>query len=339
MLAANDDEWYAALSTLLADPAKRARMAQDAYHASLAHFGPEARAEAFALMHAQLQGGPAGAAAFQRERYRASLPPYQPPYVPESETLFLRDRRGQAEITVIIPTYNYADFVVETLESVARQTLHKLDLIVIDDASSDDSAQMVLNWAAAHEGRFNRIAVLRHRANAGLGFTRNSGFAAAVTPYVLPVDADNRLRPAACETLLAHMAKTDAAFVYPHIQQFGTRQDVFSSDPYSVLLMQQGNYIDAMALVRKSSWAAAGGYDHIPLGWEDFDFWCRLAERGQFGESVPEVLADYRVHTQSMLHTVMQVEDNENRRAVELMRRHPWLDLRITPRLGGEDGA
>jgi glycosyltransferase involved in cell wall biosynthesis/GT2 family glycosyltransferase len=335
LLAANEDEWFAALSALLADPGKRSRMAQAAYHASLANFGPEARAQNFTLMHAQLQGGAAGAAAFQRERYRASLPPYQPPHVPESETLFSRDRRGQADITVIIPTYNYADYVVETLESVARQTLHPLDLIVIDDASTDDSAQMVLNWAAGHEGRFNRIAVLRHRANAGLGFTRNSGFAAAETPYVLPVDADNRLRPAACETLLAHMAKTDAAFVYPNIQQFGTRTDVFSSAPYSVLRMQPGNYIDAMALIRKSSWAAAGGYDHIPLGWEDFDFWCRLAERGQFGHSVPEVLADYRVHTQSMLHTVMQVEENENRRAVELMRRHAWLDLRITPGVGG----
>jgi glycosyltransferase involved in cell wall biosynthesis/GT2 family glycosyltransferase len=335
MLAANDDEWYAALSALIADPATRDRMAQAAYHASLAHFGPEARAEALELMHAQLQGGKAGAAAFQRERYRASLASYQPPHVPQSETLLLRDRRGQADVTVIIPTYNYADFVVETLESVAHQTLQPLDLIVIDDASTDDSAQMVLNWAGAHEGRFNRIAVLRHRANAGLGFTRNSGFAAAETDYVLPVDADNRLRPGACETLLAHMMKTEAAFVYPDIQQFGTRHDIFSSDPYSVLRMQPGNYIDAMALIRKASWAAVGGYDHIPLGWEDFDFWCRLAERGHFGLSVPEVLADYRVHAQSMLHTVMRVEENENRRAVELMRRHPWLDLRITPGVAG----
>jgi glycosyltransferase involved in cell wall biosynthesis len=152
LLAANDEAWYDALCALLADPAKRDRMAQAAYHASLAHFGPEARAEAFALMHAQLQGGAAGAAAFQRERYRASLAAYQPPHVPDSETLLLRDRRGQAEITVIIPTYNYADFVVETLESVARQTVQPLDLIVIDDASTDDSVQMVLNWAGAHEG-------------------------------------------------------------------------------------------------------------------------------------------------------------------------------------------
>lgn len=328
MLAGSDDTWYAALSDLLGNPEKRARMAQAAYHASLAYFGPEARAEAFSLMLAQWQGGASGAAAFERQRYRAALPRIMPPNVPDRETLFLKDRRGQASVTVVVPTYNYADYVVETLQSVAGQTLEKLDLIVVDDCSTDDSVQMVLDWAGAHEGRFNRIEVLRHRVNSGLGFTRNSGFAAAETPFVLPLDADNRLRPTACLSLLSHLAESDAAFAYPHIQQFGDLQDVFSSTPYSVLRLQPGNYIDAMALIRKTAWAAAGGYDHIRLGWEDFDFWCRLAERGWYGLSVPEILADYRVHAKSMLRTVTQNEENQAILSAELNRRHPWLDLK-----------
>jgi len=328
MLADSDEAWYATLTDLLGNPEKRARMAQAAYHTSLANFGPEARSEAFSLMLAQWQGGSTGAAAFERQCYRASLPRILPPNVPECETLFLTDRRGEANVTIVIPTYNYADFVVETLQSVACQTLEVVDLIVVDDCSTDDSVPMVLDWVGTHVGRFNRIAVLRHRVNAGLGFTRNSGFAAAETPFVLPLDADNRLRPAACSSLLSHLTGSDAAFAYPHIQQFGDRQDVFSSTPYSVLRLQPGNYIDAMALIRKTAWAAAGGYDDIRLGWEDFDFWCRLAERGLYGLSVPEVLADYRVHAKSMLHTVTQNEENQLRLAAELNRRHPWLDLK-----------
>ena len=54
------------------------------------------------------------------------------------------------------------------------------------------------------------------------------------------------------------------------------------------------------------------GYDHVQYGWEDYDFWCRLAERGHFGEAVPEVLADYRVHAASMLHTTTEVQDHKN---------------------------
>jgi glycosyltransferase involved in cell wall biosynthesis len=328
ILADSDDAWYAALTDLLGNPEKRARIARAAYHASLACFGPEARTEAFSLMLDQWQGGAAGAAAFERQRYRATLPRISPPNVPESETLFLKDRRGEAEVTIIVPTYNYADFVVETLHSVAGQTLQTVDLVVVDDCSTDDSVHMVLDWAAAHEDRFNRIAVLRHRVNSGLGFTRNSGFAAAETPFVLPLDADNRLRPSACHSLLSHLASSDAAFAYPRIQQFGDRQDVFSATPYSVLRLQPGNYIDAMALIRKTAWAAAGGYDHIKLGWEDFDFWCRLAERGLYGLSVPEVLADYRVHSKSMLHTMIRNQDNQERLGAELNQRHPWLDVR-----------
>jgi glycosyltransferase involved in cell wall biosynthesis/GT2 family glycosyltransferase len=326
-LAETGEEWYAALARLAADAALRQRVAQSAYHVALGRFGPATRARAFAQMLAQAQGGAAGAAAFERDRYRATLPATIAPVVPEAETILSLDGRGTAAVTVIVPVFNYSDVVPEALQSVAAQTLAALDLVVIDDASPDDSLAMVQAWVQAHGGRFNRVVVLRHRENAGLGFARNSGFAAAETPFVLPLDADNRLRPAACQTLLAAMAASDAAFAYPAIQQFGTKSEIFGRDPYSVLRLQGGNYIDAMALVRKSAWAEAGGYDHVQYGWEDYDFWCRLAERGHFGQLVPEVLADYRVHAQSMLHTMTEVQDHKNDLVADLKRRHPWLDV------------
>jgi hypothetical protein len=102
---------------------------------------------------------------------------------------------------------------------------------------------------------------------------------------------------------------------------------VVGEEGYSVLRLQPGNYIDAMALVRKSAWAAAGGYDHVKHGWEDFDFWARIAERGLFGVNVAEILADYRVHDRSMLHTATDKRDNREALAADILRRHPWLDL------------
>ena len=327
LLAATEDDWSASLARLVENPAERASLAQAAYHVSLARFGPEARAEAFAQMLAQIEGGPAGAAAFERDRYRASLPPTPIPHVPASETLFTRDNLGHALVTVILPVFNYADYVPEALQSVAEQTLSLLDLVVVEDASPDDSGAMVLDWVRAHEQRFNRIRVLRHRENAGLGFARNSGFAAAQTPFVLPLDADNRLRPAACETLLAHLQPTRAAYAYPAIQKFGDAADIVGEAPYSVLRLQPGNYIDAMALVRKSAWALAGGYDHVRFGWEDFDLWARIAERGGFGINVADVLAEYRVHDRSMLHTTTETRANREALADDMEARHPWLDL------------
>jgi len=326
-LATTEAEWYQALHDLLADKKLRQRMAMAAYHDGLGRFGPQARARAFTLMLAQIEGGAAGAAAFERERYRAALPRPTPPTIPDSEILYASDRGDTAAVTVIVPVYNYADYVLEALPSIADQTLKPLDLVVIDDASPDDSARMVLDWVRGHAHQFNRVTVLRHTQNAGLGFARNSGFAAAETPYVLPLDADNRLRPPAAATLLAHIQKANAAFAYPEIQEFGTKGEVFGTEPFSTLRLQRGNYIDAMALVRKSAWALVGGYDHVHYGWEDYDFWCRLAEFGEFGVQVPEVLADYRVHRQSMLHTTTEVSDHKNDLVNDLQRRHSWLDI------------
>jgi hypothetical protein len=88
-----------------------------------------------------------------------------------------------------------------------------------------------------------------------------------------------------------------------------------------------GNYIDAMALVAKSAWAAAGGYAVMPDGWEDYDFWCRCAERGLWGVPVAEVLADYRVHDESMLRRTTD-QNASKRRLIALMEaNHPWLRI------------
>ena len=88
-----------------------------------------------------------------------------------------------------------------------------------------------------------------------------------------------------------------------------------------------GNFIDAMALVRRDAWAAAGGYDHVKFGWEDYDFWCRLVELGLWGEHVQEILADYRAHEQSMLHTQTDIKANKIALIGDMKNRHPWLDL------------
>ena len=325
-LAETAEDWYQALRGLLEDAAKRARVAQSAYHVCLGRFGPEARARSFALMVAQMRGGAAGAAAFERERYRAQSHRPSIPHVPDSETVFCTDRQGEAAVTVIVPLFNYADYVPEALASVAAQTLEKIDLVVIEDRSTDDSNEMVLAWAQQNAARFNRLLIVRHKVNSGLGFGRNTGFAQAETEFVLPLDADNRLRPSACEALLAALSDSDAAYAYPGIQQFGDKTEVLGQTPYSVLRLQTGNYIDAMALVRKSAWAAVGGYDHVQFGWEDFDFWCRLAEFGAYGISVPQVLADYRVHKNSMLHVSTDVKENRAKLTADMRARHPWLD-------------
>ena len=190
--------------------------------------------------------------------------------------LFSVDNLRLAAVTVVVPVYNYAGLLPEALNSVRAQTLSPLDLIIVDDCSTDGSLDCALRWARDNAGRFNRLVVIGNDENAGLGLTRNAAFLAAETDYVLPLDADNRLRPLCCELLVAALECTNAAFAWPTIQEFGGRSGQVGLTPYDASRFIGGNYVDAMALIAKSAWSAAGGYQEMRLGWEDYDFWCTL---------------------------------------------------------------
>ena len=70
-----------------------------------------------------------------------------------------------------------------------------------------------------------------------------------------------------------------------------------------------------------------GGYDHVRYGWEDYDFWSRMAEIGLAGEWLDIVLADYRVHPQSMMKTQTVVPQNYRDLILNYSARHPWTSL------------
>lgn len=325
-LAVSGDDWYASLKQLVLDPELRARIGRAAYLQALGRFGPRRRALDFGCVLDQLRGGTPAARGFALSATNA-VKPITRPAVYSSTTMFEQDKGGDPELTVIIPLYNYADLVVETLDSVRAQTLATLDLVIVDGFSTDNSLDVALAWARRNADRFNRIAVLQNNANYGLGLCRNSGFDAADTPYVLPLDADNRLRPACCERLLAAIKRSGAAYVYPTIQHFGASTAQMSDVPYSAQRYAAGNYVDAMALVSKEAWAIVGGYVHVRYGWEDYDFWVRIAEMGLAGEWYPEALAEYRVHEVSMMKSQTVVDNNYRSLNRDFKRRHPWVAL------------
>lgn len=326
-LAVSEADWYAALIALIDDAPARRRMAHAAFLDALWRFGPERRTEAALSILQQLDGGRMAARAFELELHRAGARAAPVPRIPEADLVFASDRLGIAEVTVIVPLYNYAQYVTEALDSVRTQTLATLDLIVVDDASTDTSLTVAHDWARQHADRFNRVLVLRNRENSGLAFTRNIGFDRAETPFVLPLDADNRLLEECAAICLAELKSSGAAFAYPTLRNFGDSDHLISDKPYAAMRFASGNYIDAMAMVRKSVWAAVGGYIHIRFGWEDYDFWCRAAEHGFWGVHLEEVLGEYRFHSESMLRTTTNLPENRLKVIEQLERRHPWLRL------------
>jgi Glycosyl transferase family 2/Glycosyl transferases group 1 len=328
LLATNEQEWYHAIVSLLKDSRMRSRLGQAAYHDVLWRYGPERRLEIVSSVIEQICfRGSRAARSFGEQISRRQTDTFSLPSLADHEIVFKNDNLKQSKVTIIIPLHDYENYINEALESVRTQTLADLDLVVIDDCSTDNSINIAKVWIERWSGRFNRALLICNKKNSGLPLTRNVGFVHSETPYVLPLDADNCLMPACAEVCLRAIEQSHAAFVFPHIETFGTRKEVMGCFDFDPARFISGNYIDAMALVRKAAWANVGGYDNIPFGWEDYDFWCKFVEHGLWGRRIPEVLAKYRVHDQSMLAKCTDVSKNKSGLIEELENRHPWLRL------------
>lgn len=213
------------------------------------------------------------------------------------------DARPRA--SVVVTVHNYEHEVRDALESVALSEYDDLELVVLDDASTDGSLHAVGDFLAEHPWLAARL--LRHPVNRGLARARNALIEHARGQYVFVLDADNGVYPTAIARLAAALeADPAAAFSYPMIAALdaeGTPDGLLSALPWEPQRLWGGNYIDAMAMIRRADLLALGGYTTDPrlTGWEDFHLWCRCAETGRHGVLVPSVLAWYRSGHASML--------------------------------------
>jgi glycosyltransferase involved in cell wall biosynthesis len=229
-------------------------------------------------------------------------------------------------VTAIITLYNYAHFVMDALDSVFHQTHANLDLIVVDDHSSDGSLVVAKTWLEEHHTRFARAKLLRHKANYGLAQSRNTAFESSANEFIFVLDADNEIYPEAIKKLLSACINAGSEAAYSQLEYFGEQSGLGRADVWERGAFRRGNYIDAMALIRKYAWSAVGGYSDFEIsGWEDYDLWCKFVEHNFRGTYVAEILCRYRVHKSSMLN----VETNPNTALamLEMMFRHPWLEL------------
>jgi GT2 family glycosyltransferase len=267
--------------------------------------------------------------------YRQGCPPPLPCSTPQPRNRVLLERRqaSSCAVAVCISLYNYGPRIRQALESVlVQEQAEHLELIVVDDASSDNGAAVVQTWMEEQHSRFARCLLLQHTSNGGLASARNTAFAAAESPWCFVLDADNTLdlqATAHCSSLAA-AADPRCAVIHSLIRVqpepgCDDPRSLVSDLPWQQEIFKRGNYIDAMALVRREAWQAIGGYTHIPGGWEDFDFWCSLIDAGWHGVLCPQVLATYTSHSSSMRNS--DTNQHTYRLSRLLQARHPWLEL------------
>lgn len=241
--------------------------------------------------------------------------------------IFIHNISGR-KVSVIVPLYNYEMYITDTLNSVLGQTCRDLAVIVIDDCSTDRSVQFVEDWMRANCNSDIGLGLWKHETNSKLAVTRNTGISLTGSSYCFFLDADNSIYPRCIEKHLAALeGRPDAAAAYGLIEVFGTRSGLMGAGVFERQALRHGNFIDAMAMIRRSVLIDLGGFHHIEHGWEDYDLWLRLYEADKMALHIPEILSRYREHGASMLRTDTNLPDHIRKLHGEMRRRHPWLDL------------
>jgi glycosyltransferase involved in cell wall biosynthesis len=326
LLAASEEEWHHHLHELVSNKALRQRLAAEAHRRAIWMYGPARRVQIAQAVMMTMQDAHIAAIGFKSYADDATREP-TPVEIVDHEILFEHNSGSESDVTVIIPAFNYLRYIEEALDSVRLQSLAEIDLVVLDDRSTDGTHDAVLSWMRMNKARFNRLVLARHTENRGLGHSRNTAFHLSDTLSVMALDADNRLRPNCCEVLKDSLTTGTASFAYGTIRRFGNGGGTISNHPFHPASLISVNGTDAMAMVSKEAWSLVGGYATHRMGWQDYDFWCRLVSQGLHGVHVNQTLADYRVHQESMLSTGTNNSDNKAALVAEMERQFPWLSL------------
>jgi GT2 family glycosyltransferase len=238
-------------------------------------------------------------------------------------------------VSVLIPAHNAQATLLETLQSVKRQSFADLEVIVVDDGSRDDTARIAADFAA-RDTRFRLV----QQANAGAAAARNTALALACGEWIAPLDADDLWHPdkLACQVQCAKAAPPATVLVYSWSVDIDERSlvtarrldlDRFEGDAYAALVLS--NFIGnaSVPLIRHDALAGVGGWD-ISLrargaqGCEDWQLYLRLAEVGDF-VLAPGFLVGYRQTPGSMSRQVPEMTGSYDLVMAEAKARHPEL--------------
>jgi len=223
-------------------------------------------------------------------------------------------------VSIVIPTYNRAELVERAVRSVLAQTYANLDIIIVDDGSTDGTLERIVLLQRTDR----RIRPIRHEANRGAQAARNTGIKAAIGEYIAFLDSDNEWLPQKIEKQLALFTSQPSSpgVVYCGFTRFNSAQELtheyipeYRGYVYPIVLR---NWLTdtSTIVVRREFLALIQGLNETLRAYHEWDLCIRLARECDF-DFMPECLTIYHEHTQSSISKNLLVDAQGYQQVVE----------------------
>lgn len=241
-----------------------------------------------------------------------------------------RDMPATCDVSVVIAAFNRAELIARAIESAWSQTLLPVEVIVVDDSSTDGTAEVA---------EANGAIVLRHDTNRGPAAARNTGLQAATQPWVAILDSDDEWLPHHLATLwplrdghdlVAAEAIASAGPGRPsRLAVWPGSRELLLRSPRQLLYPE--NPVPATALLRRAAIDRAGGYDEDIWFVEDIELYVRILERGT-GIVTPTVTCVYHHHpNQATADTAFMLA--QRRVLADRFATRPWGERTVIERM------
>ena len=210
-------------------------------------------------------------------------------------------------ISIVIPSYNQSEYLEDAIESAYNQTVASLEIIVVDDGSTDDSLDIANRYMFREFPGIESPVRVISQVNKGLPSARNTGIMNARGDYILFLDADDMLAENAIARITQEIYRTNADIIAPSFQEFGKSDRQVILNGFTMDDLKQNNRLGYFCAIRRSALCDIGGYNpKMKWGWEDWDLWFDLFKRGKSVSILQDILVYYRVKEKSMIHEANQ---------------------------------
>lgn len=196
-------------------------------------------------------------------------------------------------ISIIIPCYNQANYLTETVESALNSNYSALEIIIINDGSTDNSKEIASELTEKY-----RNVYLLNQKNAGVTTARNAGIEFSNGKYILPLDADDLVSPQYIPDAIAILENNpEVKVVYCEAVKFDENGEKYwKLKPFSLKSLARDNMIFVSGIFRKADCIAIGGFDaKMTMGRADWEFWINMLKNGGKVDRLPYVGFKYRL--------------------------------------------